>query len=90
VAFTFDPVTNKVRRGLTNVRRIVGITTYGSSPVYVRTMSDGGRRTLNRTLRLVCHRFARTRWLAMYRSDTATVDDRLAFLDRVDRALGKL
>jgi putative NADPH-quinone reductase len=90
VAFSFDPVTNEVRRGLTNVRRIVGITTYGSSRLYVRAMSDGGRRTLNRTLRLVCHRYARTRWLALYRLDTASVDDRLAFIDRVDRALARL
>jgi putative NADPH-quinone reductase len=90
VAFTFDPVTHEVRRGLTNVRRIVGITTYGSSRAYVTAMGDGGRRTLNRTLRLVCHRWCRTRWLALHRLDTATVDDRLAFLDRVERSLGKL
>ena len=90
VGFTFDPVTHEVRRGLTNVRRIVGITTYGSSRAYVTAMGDGGRRTLNRTLRLVCHRLCRTRWLALGRLDTASVDDRLAFLDRVERSLAKL
>jgi putative NADPH-quinone reductase len=90
VAFTFDPVTHEVRRGLTNVRRIVGITTYGSPRAYVVATADGGRRTLNRTLRLVCHRYARTRWLALYRLDTATVDDRLAFLERVERSLARL
>jgi putative NADPH-quinone reductase len=90
VAFTFDPLTHEVRRGLGNVRRIVGITTTGSSRAYVVAMSDGGRRTLNRALRLVCHRFCRTRWLALHRLDTATVDDRLAFLDRVERSLAKL
>jgi putative NADPH-quinone reductase len=90
VAFTFDPDTHEVRRGLTKVRRIVGITTYGSSRPYVLATTDGGRRTLHRTLRLVCHRFTRTRWLALYRLDTASVDDRLAFLDRVDRSLARL
>jgi NAD(P)H dehydrogenase (quinone) len=90
VGFTFDPVTHEVRRGLTNVRRIVGITTYGSSNAYVRLTTDGGRRTLNRTLRLVCHPLTRTRWLALYRLDTASVDERLAFLDRVERTLAKL
>jgi putative NADPH-quinone reductase len=90
VAFRFDPRTHVVRRGLTNVRRIVGITTYGSPRASVFVMTDGGRRTLRRTLRGVCHRFARTRWLALYRLDATTVDDRLAFLDRVERSLARL
>ncbi len=90
VAFTFDPVTNEVRRGLTHVRRIIGITTYGSSRGSVAATSDGGRRTLKRALRLVCRRFTRTRWLALYELDRSTVDDRLAFLDRVERSLAKV
>jgi putative NADPH-quinone reductase len=90
VAFRFDPRTHAVRRGLTNVRRIVGITTYGSPRGTVFLMTDGGRRTLRRTLRGVCHRFTRTRWLALYRLDASSVDDRLAFLDRVERSLARL
>jgi NAD(P)H dehydrogenase (quinone) len=90
VAFHLDPVTNEVRRGLTNVRRIVGITTYGSPRLSIMVTTDGGRRTFNRTLRLVCRRFTRTRWLALYRLDAASVDDRLAFLDRVERSLARL
>jgi NAD(P)H dehydrogenase (quinone) len=90
VAFHLDPATHEVRRGLTKVRRIVGITTYGSSRRYVLLTTDGGRRTFNRTLRLVCHRFTRTRWLALYQLDVASVDDRLAFLDRVERTLARI
>jgi NAD(P)H dehydrogenase (quinone) len=90
VAFTLDPGSGKVRRGLGNVRRIVGVTTYGSSPVAIRLAGDAGRRTLNRTLRLVAHPLARTTWLAQYSMDTATAADRAAFVARVDRRLGRL
>ena len=51
VAFVFNEQ-GKVRPGLTNVRRIVGISTYGSPRLYVRLVNDNGRRTLTRALRL--------------------------------------
>ena len=72
VAFTLDPETKKVRRNMGHVRRIVGVTTYGSSPLAVHLAGDGGRRTLGRTLRLVAHPLARTTWLGLYGMDTAT------------------
>ena len=46
VAFHLDPVTNRVVSDLGSVRRVVGITTYGSSWPAVRLVHDGGRRTL--------------------------------------------
>jgi putative NADPH-quinone reductase len=94
VAFTLDrsdpsaPV--KVRPGLTNVRRLVGITTYGSGPLEVRLLGDGGRRTVTRSVRLLCHRRCRTTWLGLHRLDTVGPDRRAAFLDQVDDAMSAL
>ena len=89
VAFRFDEH-GKVVPALTNVQRIVGISTYGSPRRYVKLMSDGGRRMLLRALRLNCGWRTSTRWLAMYSTDTSSAAERTAFLDRVERSMARL
>jgi NAD(P)H dehydrogenase (quinone) len=90
VAFRLDPETHRVRRGLTSVRRIVGVTTYGSPRWYVTVTGDAGRRTLSRTLRLCCHRFCRTTWLGLHGTDGSTEEQRHAFLARVETKVARL
>jgi NAD(P)H dehydrogenase (quinone) len=90
VAFRLDPETHRVRRGLTSVRRIVGVTTYGSPRWYVAVTGDAGRRTLSRTLRLCCHRFCRTTWLGLHATDASTEEQRRAFLARVEAKVAAL
>ena len=89
VGFVFDEKQH-VRRGLTHVHRIVGISTYGSPRIYVRALHDNGRRTLLRTLRLNTAIFTRRSWLGLYQMDNRTVEQRAAFLRRVDRKLRSL
>lgn len=84
VGFVLDERTGKVKPGLTNVRRLVGISTYGSPRTYVKLVNDNGRRTVNRALRISCHPLARTRWHAMYAIDTATDEERRRFADRIE------
>jgi NAD(P)H dehydrogenase (quinone) len=81
---------NKVVPGLRHVRRIVGISTYGSPRRYVRLMNDNGRRVIARALRMSCGWFARTHWLALYSMDTATDTDRRAFLQRITDRMAEL
>jgi NAD(P)H dehydrogenase (quinone) len=83
VAFRFDERTGKVRPALVDVRRIVGISTYGSPRRYVRAINDNGRRIVTRALWLACSPLTRRTWLALYSVDTATEAERRAFLDRV-------
>ena len=90
VAFTFEPGSHEVRAGLRHIRRLVGITSYGSSRLYVRILGDPGRRTIMRALRLLCARRCRRTWLGMYGMDTATSEARQAFLDRVGRRMARL
>lgn len=87
VGFTFDEATGKVKPGLRHVRRLVGISTYGSPRLAVRLVNDNGRRILTRALRMSCGVRARTTWLALYGMDTAAPADRAAFLDRVEQRL---
>jgi putative NADPH-quinone reductase len=90
VAFQLDPRTNRVRPGLRRVRRLIGISTYGSSRLYVRMLNDPGRRTILRALRMVCARRCRRTWLALYGMDTSTRAEREAFLARVERELSQV
>jgi NAD(P)H dehydrogenase (quinone) len=88
VAFGFD-ARGKVRPAL-QLRRIVGVSTYGSSAAQVRLVNDNGRRTLTRALRLSCRRGTRTSWLAMYSLDTSTPVARAEFAARVERSMAEL
>jgi NAD(P)H dehydrogenase (quinone) len=90
VAFVIDPRTEKVKPGMTNICRLVGITTYESARWRVRIFNDSGRRTLLRTLRLVAHRFARSKWLALYDVDRSTESQRQDFLAKVERDMSEL
>ncbi len=90
VGFVFDERTDKIKPGLTNVRRLVGISTYGSPKLYVKLINDNGRRTVNRALRMSCHPLTRTRWLAMYAIDTATDEQRRQFATTVESKMRAL
>jgi putative NADPH-quinone reductase len=90
VAFHLDPTTKRVEPALRHVRRLVGISTYGSSRLYVRVLGDPGRRTILRALRMLCARRCRGTWLALYGMDTSTLEQRAAFLTHVDHELGAL
>jgi putative NADPH-quinone reductase len=89
VGFVFDEK-QRVRRGLTHVRRIVGISTYGSRRLYVKAIHDNGRRTLMRALRLNTAILTRRSWLSMYQLDTCTATQRASFLRRVERTMQSL
>jgi NAD(P)H dehydrogenase (quinone) len=90
VGFTFDARTGKIRPGLTNVRHLVGISTYGSPKSIVRVVNDNGRRTIMRALRLSCGFGVRKRWHGLYAIDTSTVEQRADFAARVERSMTEL
>jgi NAD(P)H dehydrogenase (quinone) len=90
VAWDLPDGANRLHPRLTNVRRLVAVTTHGSSKVVNAVEGEAGKRTLTRSLRAMCHPFARTNWIAMYGVDTSTDEDRAHFLDRVDRKLTRL
>jgi putative NADPH-quinone reductase len=87
VAFTFDAA-GKVRPCL-SLRCIVGVSTYGSPWTSVKLVNDNGRRIVTRALRMSCGWRTRTRWFALYGVDTSTVEERAAFLARVEEGLAR-
>jgi NAD(P)H dehydrogenase (quinone) len=85
VGFVFD-AKHKVRPGLTNIKRLVGISTYGSPRRYVALINDNGRRTIKRALRISTGLDTRSKWLPLYAIEQASAAEREQFLDRVERA----
>ena len=90
VGFTLDESTRKVRPGLARVRRIVGISTYGSPWAYMKLTNDNGRRIITRALRMSSGWRTRTTWLALYSIDTADSDRRREHLERIESRLAAL
>ena len=90
VGFRFDERTGKIRPALTNVRHLVGISTYGSPKWYVRAINDNGRRTLMRALRISCGLRVSRRWFGMYAIDGAEPRALEEFAARVERELSEL
>lgn len=90
VAYTLPPGANRIKPLLRNVRRLVVVTTHGSSKLVNAVQGEAGKRLVGRGLRVLVHPLARTRWIAMYGMDRADDDDRLEFLSRVERRLARL
>jgi putative NADPH-quinone reductase len=89
VGFRFNAA-GRVTPGLTNVHRLVGISTYGSPRRYVWATNDNGRRTITRALRLSTGLRTRSTWLALYGIDDSTAAERDAFVQRVATEMGRL
>jgi putative NADPH-quinone reductase len=89
VAFRFTKK-DRVRPGLTQMRRIHVISTYGSPKLYVRLVNDNGRRILTRALRLCGIRRTKTSHQGLYALDTSTTESRQQFLRDVEKKMKTL
>ncbi|MCU1501777.1 MAG: putative oxidoreductase [Ilumatobacteraceae bacterium] len=90
VAWELPEGATRIRPLLRNVRRLVVVTTHGSSKLVNAAQGEGGKRVIRRSVRSVCHPLARTSWIAMYGVDRASADDRRAFLRTVERRVARL
>lgn len=87
IAWDLPEGSARIRPLLTNIRRLVVVTTHGSSKWINALQGEGGKRIVTRSIRALCHRFARSRWIAMYGVDTSTAAQRTVFLTKVERRL---
>ena len=90
VAWEVPEGSTRVTARLTNIRRLVTITTHGSSRWVNLAEGETGRRVIGRAVRMLCHRFAHATWVAMYNIDRSTDAERNAFLDRVAHRMQRL
>ena len=91
VAWVLPAGANTIRPRLTNIRRLVAVTTHGSSKFVNALQGEPGKRTISRSIRLMCNRWCRARWIALYGLDKSALEDRQKHLatigQRVARAL---
>ncbi len=90
VAWELPEGARRLHPTLSNVRRLVTVTTHGSSRFVNALQGSPGKKVVRRSLRAICHPLCRTDWIALYRCDTATPADRARFLDRVETRLERL
>ncbi len=89
VAFDISDPAN-VRPTLQNIRKIVGIVTYGRPWYMAKWMGDPQRKMVTRYLRWFTTRKASVEYLALYHLNVASEAQRNAFVARVERALRRL
>lgn len=85
----FELRDDRVHGKLSNLRRLVGVTTYGSRRRDIRLLGDNGRRLVNRNIRILCGPRTRVSWFGLYDLDRASSAERTGFLDVVERGLAR-
>lgn len=80
VAWELPDGADRLRPTLRNVRRIIAVTSHGSAKHINVLQGEGGKRTLFRSVRLMCHPMTRTHWLAYYGVDAGDVERQDEFL----------
>lgn len=78
--------TDRPTSPLTSVRHLTVVTTHGSSRLMNGLQGEPGRRTWARVVVPLCAPGARFDWVALYKIDRSTPEDRAAFLARVREA----
>jgi NAD(P)H dehydrogenase (quinone) len=90
VAFQMPQGGGTIRPGLTNIRKVWVVTTYGSPWWFIRlVLRDPVRAALLGGLARLCGRGVETRFLALYNIDAASRAKSAAFLARVERAFAR-
>lgn len=84
----YDP--NDAKPSLGNLRKIVGVVTYGQSWSAALWMGEAPRKTVTRLLRWFTGGQAKTEYVALYKIDASSDRARKAFIGRVERAMARL
>lgn len=90
VAWQLPDGADRIRPLLQRIRRLVVVTSHGSTKWVNALEGEGGKRVVGRALRVLCNRRCRTRWVALYNIDRASMAQRQAFLDRVEQRMVRL
>jgi putative NADPH-quinone reductase len=88
VGFVLDH-RQKVRPGLSHVRRIVGVSTYAERRLDVKITHDNGRRTITRAVRMSAGLWTSATWVPLYSARESTPANRADFLDRCGRRVAR-
>jgi len=85
VAWVLPAGANTIRPRLTNIKRLVAVTTHGSSKLVNALQGEPGKRIISRSIRVMCNKLCRARWISLYGLDKSTPEKRQHHLDTVGR-----
>lgn len=92
VAWILPEGAARLRPLLTNIKKLVVVTTHGSTKFVNALEGEAGKRTAFRSIRLMFHKGTRCHWIAFYALDHVPADKRgqliIRVRRRVRRALG--
>ena len=89
VAWTMPVGASRIRPLLANIRRLVVVTTHGSTKFVNALEGESGKRTVFRSLRLMTHWQTRSKWIAFYGLDHMDDAQRIHIISRVRHQLRK-
>ncbi len=90
VAWELPDGADRLRPKLRNVRQIIAVTSHGSPKHLNILQGEGGKRTLFRSLRTMCHPRTRTHWVAYYGIDAEDVERQDEFLAALSGRIARL
>jgi len=92
VAWILPEGAARIRPLLTNIKKIVVVTTHGSTKFVNALEGEAGKRTAFRSIRLMFHKRTRCHWVGLYALDHVPMEKRgrlvIRVRRRVRRALG--
>lgn len=84
---SFRLVDGQMSPGLTNIRKLTTVTTYGVRRWRAMVLGDAPRKNATRFLRVVCHPKVRVRYHALYDINNATPRRVARFMERIEREM---
>lgn len=87
VAWVLPEGAARIRPLLTNIRKIVVVTTHGSSKFVNALEGEAGKRIAFRSIRLMFHKRTRCHWIGLYRLDHIPHDKRGKLVTTVRRRI---
>jgi putative NADPH-quinone reductase len=90
VAWELHEGANLFKPLLTNITRIIVVTSHGSPKWINALQGEAGKRIALRSIRVLCNWRCRTSWWAIYGVDTATHKATSAFISRIRRRASRI
>lgn len=87
VAWVLPEGANRIRPLLTNIRKIVVVTTHGSTKFVNALEGESGKRTAFRSIRLMFNKRTRCHWIGLYALDHIPHEKRGALVTNVRRRI---
>ena len=85
VTFTLPDNGEPIRPLMQHIRHVGGVTTCGAPWLWSKIVGEPARKIILRGIKVLCHKPCKSTWLAMYKMDESTPQQRVAYLRKVEK-----